>query len=781
MSNGPLDDPRLQAVEAALDQGRLEAAQALLTDLDNVALHRQAKSYLTTRLLFQRGRLSVEEVALRMQQVLLIAPDFPEARSLLGRARSGGLSAPPRVADSSDSDRAASSVLPLSAPPEDPALPSPSEAAPPPKPLLPDLRFTPADGTEQAVDGRHVSEAPAPLDIPPFFTQPTLPEGLRRADPPVPPELLDFSAPPIPGSPPAPDTHVEENTENETPTLFSVLTLLDDKRYLDALVLLDSRDDLDSPELVLMRARALVGCKQHDRAREVLERLCQSSSIGPDLRAGCARLLLEAGEPDLALEQAQQARVESPDAPIIVLTTAWALLSVSRRDEDTQKTRAAEALLQELDERGTRPPLATALNAYLLAEKGESKQAIAAANRALELQPNSVEAHIALALGHAQLGRSDDARDAWRKLLEYSQEEALALRPRLARLGATLERGSPSLSPNAAEPTSRRVWNPLEVALVNDERGALWDAWESTCERVVSTHDSRAPGSLGALGLNAAEVLACAPGFCHFGPYDLSLWSLLRLEVAIELVYGKDLPETREREFFFSRSLLAAYIGQSMAHAYAQAWESPLVDLEHATLEIRSKALSPWELVSARLRQGTALAFDELAPLETAHVQHSEWARHVVDRTVPPSPWGPEAWPALHDVSTVGRALSRSVVGLYCERFAETPLDHSLESLPALDSYLTLIAPPHGPKLSQSASLVRAAVLVGAYTGEVLCRLSEAAWEPGSGSEAARYELHLGTLRARPIQQVLSRVRGEITTSVTEYAVGLARGVRASP
>jgi hypothetical protein len=87
MSGGPLDDPRLQEVEACLNDGRFEEAQRKLVALGSVRDLGPGVAYLTTRLLAQRGRLDATAIAERINDVLAEAPDFPEARSYLNSVR----------------------------------------------------------------------------------------------------------------------------------------------------------------------------------------------------------------------------------------------------------------------------------------------------------------------------------------------------------------------------------------------------------------------------------------------------------------------------------------------------------------------------------------------------------------------------------------------------------------------------------------------------------------------------------------------------------------------
>ncbi len=87
MSGGPLDDPRLQEVEACLNDGRFEEAQRKLVALGSVRDLGPGVAYLTTRLLAQRGRLDASAITERINDVLAEAPDFPEARNYLNSVR----------------------------------------------------------------------------------------------------------------------------------------------------------------------------------------------------------------------------------------------------------------------------------------------------------------------------------------------------------------------------------------------------------------------------------------------------------------------------------------------------------------------------------------------------------------------------------------------------------------------------------------------------------------------------------------------------------------------
>lgn len=784
MGSGPLDDPRLQAVEEALDSGRLDQAQNLLAAFQPTALHRQGISYLTTRLLFQRGRLSVAEVSSRMHQVLKSSHDFPQARALLAAAEDGRLT-PQSL--SAESGRPTNLAIP--GPPALPTFPGPEPELPSPSLI---------DGDDD-------------IDTDPLggdgydFEPPTLPELRgRRA-----PDSLDLSLDPLgpltlSGAEFAPDSSDLRTTApavsgqdsldpsevtvtlqaprggvasapqpapTETPSLFSVLTLLDERRFEEALQRIGDGHDPRTPELTLMRARAYVGMGNHEAACAALEPLCQSTSIGPELRAGCARVLIEAEEPLLALDQAEMAHRLAPDSSAVVLTMAWALLRVERRDLDLTKRTTAATLLKQLDAAGgPTPALAHALLACIDAEEGLCKQALTHAARALELDPTSVDALVATAIARATRGQLTEAAEAWRKLLAASEDEASVLRPRLVKLGVRLQPASPSLGPERASPTSRRVWDPLESALISGEPDALLDAWNADCEPILARLDAD-PSELGLL---AAIALTRAPGFCHFAPYDLSLWSLIRLEVALDLIFGKAPadPDTLEGRLG-AQLVLSAYVGETLRRAYDGRWNGNLAEPHEARVETRVATLAPFDVVHTRLLTGGPLALERLVTLESAHRSVDQWSRYTEDQATPPTPWAPHPWPTLEDLGAYGRALSRSVVSMYCEQFADTRLDHGMDGLAALDSYLALVAPPAAPAIAPSPVVRRTAVFVGAYVGEVLRSHWGGQWIASDAPEPARYVLEVGSIVTRPVQQVYSRLCGQQPTTLTEYAARL--------
>jgi hypothetical protein len=83
MSVGPLEDDRLRAVEACLNEARYDDAQKQLAGLGGIRGLGPGVAYLTARLLFERGRIDHAALLQRLQDLLADWPDFEAARVLL--------------------------------------------------------------------------------------------------------------------------------------------------------------------------------------------------------------------------------------------------------------------------------------------------------------------------------------------------------------------------------------------------------------------------------------------------------------------------------------------------------------------------------------------------------------------------------------------------------------------------------------------------------------------------------------------------------------------------
>src|SRR5258706_12919645 len=89
MTKGPLDHPRLRAIERKLDAGQIEEPHHLLGQLGQDEFFRHATAYLVIRVRYLRGQLDDEGVRQRLETLIAESGSFPEAEALLDAARTG--------------------------------------------------------------------------------------------------------------------------------------------------------------------------------------------------------------------------------------------------------------------------------------------------------------------------------------------------------------------------------------------------------------------------------------------------------------------------------------------------------------------------------------------------------------------------------------------------------------------------------------------------------------------------------------------------------------------
>jgi hypothetical protein len=121
----------------------------------------------------------------------------------------------------------------------------------------------------------------------------------------------------------------------------------------------------------------------------------------------------------------------------------------------------------------------------------------------------------------------------------------------------------------------------------------------------------------------------------------------------------------------------------------------------------------------------------------------------------------------------LGLAFSQSVVELYCAEFAGGPLDRSPVGLHSLDQYVALLAPKQARPSGGARWVERAAVLVGAYLGEVLRESTGAAWRDvlaaPIGPESYTLLLPDGGV-THPVTRAFDRLSGRSDELLSHYA-----------
>jgi tetratricopeptide (TPR) repeat protein len=783
MGSGPLDHPRLLEIEERLDRAEIDAAQRLLAQLGDLQVHRTAITYFATRLLYQRGRLDSAGVVERLRELMLAEPIFPQASAMLSAAERGTLR-PDREgflrATMSPVETAMSNAP--SSPPAAWSEPARKESSAPTIELgLDDLDtdhdqlsnelqlIPPVEPARARTEPRRslsmpeIPRAPmVPRFTPPANLAPSYAPGARSASAQFELELeLPDARDTIRQSVPEPDPSSSGRMRISAPYSSTASESVEPAPSVRS----------HGPESMLARASVLWAQGGRDQALAHVERLEHAPLLDPELRAECARFLIEACEPERALLQARLAIHDDPGSALVQLMLVWSLVRSARRAPNHQAIDEAERVLSRLRAKpGPIPALMQALRASVLAEKGDPDRAITTAHLALKLDAAALDAEAALSLACARLGRLEEAQSAWQRLRVLSPDEAEHLCDRLQQLGVALREVEPV--PSRGGSSAVRLWDKIEVDLFSGEQASAVAAFERGAARELrGLVGENATDAIPLLATMAAGFFTTEPVWRHFAPYDLSLGSIARVEAVLDVMYGRKPRAMLSSDAYPAQVMLSTYVGECLRQGYGGAWVGSLAVPEAVFVDTEHSRFAPFHELRLRLEQGKRLLFDG----GSARRARASGAP-ITMPMAPPTPWDPAEWPSPRMLPRLGLAFAQSVVELYCAEFGGGPLDRSLSGLQALDSYVNLLAPT-GAKVAPGARWAkRAAVLVGAYLGETLREVVGAAWRDtlGAATGPESYALLLPDGGStHPVQQAYERLCGKSTTSLHEYATRL--------
>lgn len=552
-------------------------------------------------------------------------------------------------------------------------------------------------------------------------------------------------------------------------SLFQLASWLDEGHADRVLQDVDAHGS--DPEKRLMRCRALIQLGREDAAAGELEAVGAFPLLEPEVRASVARLLLELGKTDQALHQADQAYRDDAESDPARLALAWAAVRVDRRhNEPIWIKRAHTALTALSTDNNPYPALTLALRSSVLASIGEADKAISVAQRALGLDPDSVDAVAAIALAAARLGRGRDAQEAWCRLLDLDHREADALSETLTALGVALDVAGLHGSSQAD-----LRWDDIELRVA---RGDAHSAREvelhakRQLERLITGHRL----DLQVLGTLSASYLTQSPVFRDFAPFDFSLWSIGRLDAALLALYGHDPRPPLDSDAWPLVLRAGTYLGETLRQAHRGRWNGALHEARDSRIICRTATFLPLVLVEQRIREGSGHGLMLALRSSLGEPRSAEWQHRLPSAVLPPTPWS-GSWPTASEAAAVSEGLKDSPISTFCERRGKGRLDGSLTDFSRLDSYLGVLAPP-GDDVGDDWSR-RACGLIGCHVGEVLRREYDGRWidEPTTGPSRLQLELGSGT-KLQPLSVVQSRLVSDRKFSLEEWCqtIGLQHG-----
>jgi hypothetical protein len=776
-ATSPLEHDELRHIEKALDDGNTSEAAQLLGRFANSRDHEVAITFLATRLLFQRGRVDAEGAADRLHALIERVDHFPEAEDWLAELE--GRTEPSAIVEPLPAAGAVEGEIEADVDGDEPTAPS----HPPPS-RAPSVPRTVGGDSHPYLD--NIDDEVTPAETPEASSAAAARASALRPDssaPPPRPPAPRLSKPPgsVPGEPASPRAYKPFDSLRAKERLSAQAGRYRASSYPDEL-----RHEsppggqadgaglggLSETRRRILEAWELVLGGRLEQARALIPEEPSPAELDAESRVALARILLELGQAERAAVEATLALDAEPELAEAQLMFVWSAVRHARQRDDAWSLERAEVVLK-VGDFGPPPEggLVLALTACVEARIGTPAVALRLAQRALRANAESIDGLAALAEAAALCGEEQRAEAALERLFSVSESAAEQVSPRLRRLGVG-EQGPTS---------SSSLWLPLEHTLSSGARDVALEGLEALAKEKLDSLSLRRPADREAAGRAISEFLTLAPVFRHFGLYDLSTASLLRLDVALGLLYGSgpralDLPGASVSLWQMS----GLYLGETLRAAYAGRWQDG-DDLENATLVLQGKEIQPFQIVRHRIAHGRHATLESalsavLDPAPARALAGWEGAR----RSSPPLPWGNRDWPGLEDLPRLGRALGHSVVAVFCASHGTPALDRTAKTLAALDRYVALVAPADLPLPEDAAWTRWLASFLGAYLGEVLCKEFGGSWVRGDGPGPQGAAIQLAGRRVEPLALLLATLSGGPRASLADYAAELRQAVRTS-
>ncbi len=301
--------------------------------------------------------------------------------------------------------------------------------------------------------------------------------------------------------------------------------------------------------------------------------------------------------------------------------------------------------------------------------------------------------------------------------------------------------GEDSLAPALVVPGPRfrsdrpPLWSELELELGKAGAGAALQGLEKLAAAQLDKLLVRDVPGPRRVAIESMNFLTTASISNQFAPFDLSLKSLDRVDAFLSL-FGT---AGSERMPTALSILVACYAGECVRATRGGSWEGRVTEPDQLAIAHGDERYAPLLHAEAALRGSRSLRESAGPPLHPAAEPPDPCSQRGVE---PPAPWDPALWPEVGWMSEIGRSLPLSAVGTWASRVLEVPLDRSTDSVDAIVQYLALVrAPLEGPSGKAER---RAAVLAGAYLGELVCFHCAGRWsETGDAEGPLQYEVLL--------------------------------------
>jgi hypothetical protein len=348
---------------------------------------------------------------------------------------------------------------------------------------------------------------------------------------------------------------------------------------------------------------------------------------------------------------------------------------------------------------------------------------------------------------------------------------ASAIHPSAAAQSPATKAKAPFRVPHPSHVASRETSeSAVERLLLKGDPAPAQREFETSAETALARVDTLGDAFAG-WAAEGAELLMTAAVTHPFGPFDRSLHSLARLDLALDALYfhpysNAPLPLI---------SVIGAYVGEALRSAHRGTWRVATDSLLQARVLAGGYVWEPFRLVHERINAGANVSlYRTLAPA-LAREGTLAWLASAKEQVLPPRLWhGPLSAEVL---TQLGTDLLDSMWSLACAQHYGGPLDGSVESLRALDQLMDVLARSGGPLTLEQPWVMRLTALATSYVGEVLRRQTGGYWTPSAGrpgEDTVVFRLG-GGQEATPMANVLGRITSQKRFQLESYVRVLLR------
>jgi len=325
------------------------------------------------------------------------------------------------------------------------------------------------------------------------------------------------------------------------------------------------------------------------------------------------------------------------------------------------------------------------------------------------------------------------------------------------------------LPPSSQEPPSSYAWNDPERQFARGDAGSARARFEQRALELLEPY----PTDFAEFTEKSGEIVALlssSPVLHYFAPFDRSLCSLPRLELAIRTLYGgmSTLPIASVRP------ALALYVGEVLRVSHRGSWRGVPERASTWAVEAGAHIWQPLRCVAQLLLDAPGQALLQSVGTGLAKRGTLAWmSAHSVALPLT-RPWVDPLTPQKQ--ADLGYRVSHSPWSACCERLFGQALDGSLQSLKALDRLLDFLCDSAAPPKANEPWLLRTVTLAGAYVGLVLTSNANAQWVERYTNTEQGIALELpGGIIATPVANVVARATSRKRSQLADYVRALLR------